>query len=233
MNDINIFDSAARQKGEFKKFDAVGDSIQGTYIDAYEAVDSYNNEQLVVVLKDKEGKIWNVGIRKKSTILMDRMKPIKFGQIIGFRFEEERPSKAMPGRMAKIINVYHDPKFVDEVWLAEKKKQDEMFGGTSAPTFTPEAPAYGVTTAPSAAAPVASAVPASTTVNSGSTEGTLAATPTVVQEQARKIAISIGLAQENATPAEIDQKVLEAIGLKVTEADPSELITKLATYQRK
>ena len=233
MNDINIFDSAARQKGEFKKFDTVGDSIQGTYIDAYEAVDSYNNDQLVVVLKDKDAKIWNVGIRKKSTILMDRMKPIKFGQIIGFRFEEERPSKAMPGRMAKIINVYHDPKFVDEVWIAEKKKQDEMFGGiTSAPSFTPEAPAYAPTTAPEAS-PVAGAVPASTTVNAGTTDGTLAATSSVVQEQARKIAVSIGLAPESATAEVVDEKIFEATGLKVSEADPSELITKLATLPRK
>jgi hypothetical protein len=33
MADINIFDSATPQSGEFFKFSNVGDAVQGTYID--------------------------------------------------------------------------------------------------------------------------------------------------------------------------------------------------------
>lgn len=124
---MNIFDVAQPQAGEFFRFVKVGDSVQGTYIDSRQAIDSFNFPQTIYVIKDKDGKIWNLGFRDTSTIIHDRMKQIRKGQIVGFRFDEERDSKKNPAIKAKIIRIYADPKAVDQVWLAEQKEIEKNF----------------------------------------------------------------------------------------------------------
>lgn len=119
---INIFEDAKPQGGEFFKFKKVGDSIQGTYIDAHDAVDSYGNEQTIYVLLDTNNKVWNLGFRKTATVIHERMKGIRLGQIVGFRFDEERDSKRNPGTKAHIIRIYADPKLIDTEWLEEQKR---------------------------------------------------------------------------------------------------------------
>ena len=121
---MNIFDNVTPNSGEFFKFKNIGDSIQGTYIDKSEGVDSFSNEQIIYVIQDKEGKTWNVAFRKESAFVNERMNGIRFGQIVGFRFDEERDSKKMPGKKAKIIRIYADSKFVDTEWLASQKNLD-------------------------------------------------------------------------------------------------------------
>src|SRR3990167_732961 len=106
MNDLNIFETAKPQTGEFFKFKSIGDGLQGTYIDNREGVDSFGNDQIIYVLSDKTGKIWNLGFRKTSLVIHERMKNIRFGQIVGFRFDEERDSKRTPGTKVKIIRIY-------------------------------------------------------------------------------------------------------------------------------
>jgi hypothetical protein len=103
----NIFDEAA-PRGEFKKFQNIGDEIQGTYIDKHEGTDGYGNQQMIYVLKDSDQKVWNVAFRKTNTIMNEQMNNVHFGQIIGFRFEEIRPSKKEGSRDAKIIRLYAD-----------------------------------------------------------------------------------------------------------------------------
>lgn len=122
MTDLNIFENATPNSGEFFKFKNIGDSIQGTYIGKNEGVDSFGNEQCIYMIQDKEGKVWNVAFRKESQFVNERMDMISLGQIVGYRFDEERDSKKMPGKKAKIIRIYADNKFVDTEWLARQKE---------------------------------------------------------------------------------------------------------------
>lgn len=132
MPDINIFESATPQSGEFFKFKNVGDAVQGTYIDKKHGTDSYNNLQTIYVIKDSDGKIWNLGFKDSSVILHERMAGIHMGQIVGFKYDEERESKNKPGlNKAKIIRVYADPKFVDTAWLDEQKRLADLFGSAA------------------------------------------------------------------------------------------------------
>ena len=121
MDKINIFDEV--KQGEFFSFKNIGDSIQGTYIDArYNQIDSFQNQQNIYVIQDAEGKIWNIGFKLTNKAGNERMKQIRFGQIVGFRFDREQESK-QPGRnKAKIILIYADPKFINEEWLIRISK---------------------------------------------------------------------------------------------------------------
>lgn len=116
---VNIFDTV-KPRGTFMKFENIGDQVQGTYIDKYDGVDSFGNDQVIIVLKGEEDKIWNIGIKKYQKALLDQVEPATFGQIVGFRFEAIVPSKSKPGKMAKIINFAHQKDIVDEVWLKEQ-----------------------------------------------------------------------------------------------------------------
>ena len=77
---VNIFDEAPNLKGEFKKWTKVGDSLQGTFVDVYDAIDTYNNPQKVFVLIDSEGKTWNVGFRLTNVVVLERMEKVALGQ---------------------------------------------------------------------------------------------------------------------------------------------------------
>ena len=128
MENIDIFKKATPQSGEFFKFKAVGDGIQGTYIDQRDAIDSFNNDQTIYILQDKDGKIWNLGFRKTASVIHDRMKTIRYGQIVGYRFDEERDSKKNPGTKVKIIRIYADPKLIDAEWINNQKELDAISG---------------------------------------------------------------------------------------------------------
>lgn len=127
MNNINIFESAKPLTGEFFKFKDVGDSIQGTYIDARKGVDSFGNNQIIYTIIDTASKVWNIGFSEKTQVINERMKTVRFGQIVGFRFDEKRPSKKQPGTFAKIIRIYADPKLVDHEWLKNQQQLDSRF----------------------------------------------------------------------------------------------------------
>lgn len=142
--DLNIFDSTVPQTGEFYRFDKIGDALQGTYIDTREGINGFGDEQIIYVIKDSnDGKIWNVGFRKDKAVVHERMKTVRHGQIVGFRFDEEQPSKVKKGTMAKIIRIYADPKFVDHEWLNSQKELEIMYGRVgekSAPAETSDTP---------------------------------------------------------------------------------------------
>lgn len=145
---INIFDIAKPQGGTFFSFKNVGDQVQGTYIDTRAGIDGYGNHQIIYVIQDAEKNIWNVGFRDAANVIHDRMKNIRFGQIIGFRFDGLKDSKKFPGKQIKLIRVYDDPKSIDHEWLArqaEIKAEIEKNGVGSAPTTpqTPSTPSSG------------------------------------------------------------------------------------------
>jgi hypothetical protein len=123
MNEqLDVFSMGMPQKGNFFYFKEVGDQIKGTYVDMYEGVDSFNNEQYIYIIKDDKGEFWRIGFRKSNSVMHDEMSKKSFGDIIGLRYEEDRPSKKYKGKTAKIIRVYpyHKKGPVDEAWLAER-----------------------------------------------------------------------------------------------------------------
>jgi len=130
---VDIFSEATPESGEFKKFAEIGDSVQGTYIGKNESIDSFQNEQFIYLIKDVTGKIWNVAFRKSNQVVNERMNGINLGQIVGFRYDEERPGKM--GNKAKIIRIYADPKHVDSEWLRSKAEIDSF-----SKVVRPEAP---------------------------------------------------------------------------------------------
>lgn len=222
MSYNSIFDKAPEGGnpfgGKFFAFREIGDQVEGTLIGRYDAVDRYGHEQLVMVLKSKDGSINNVGIRKTSTILIERTNPIQLGQIVGFRFDERRPSKRYPEKNANIINVYHDPKVVDSEWL-----QSQSSAGAPAVDVTkilPTQPSIAQSpvqrSAPPAAKPLSAAVPSS--------PDTLENTPL---DAVRNFAVSLGLTTTEMSLEEQNAKITAATGLEMSTNNMVQLVSKL------
>lgn len=119
-------------RGEFAKFVNVGDGVQGTYVDVYQSEDSFKNPQMVYVLKDKDGKLWNVGIKKTATSTIEKMNSVRFGQIVGFRLDKIEESKTYKGKMVKYVNPFSDIRFIDKAWIDEQTKIVSALGLTLA-----------------------------------------------------------------------------------------------------
>lgn len=122
-------------KGNWWKTENVGDKIQGTYIGKREVVNQLRGgNQWVYEIMTEDGEFWNVGGKPGIDAQMRR---INLGQIIEFRFIEERPSKK-PGMSAtKIVQVFANKNVVNEKWLQEQEGRvagdgDESEGGMDA-----------------------------------------------------------------------------------------------------
>jgi hypothetical protein len=222
MSKINIFESATAQTGEFFKFAKVGDNIQGTYIDVRDGVDSFGNDQTIYVLSDEQGKIWNLGFRKTASIIHERMKGVRKGQIVGFKFDEERESKKKPGTKAKIIRIYADPRLVDHEWLKQQKELLAQFGEIQAEEPEPEE------------------YPEAT---DGDIEVATAATPNLPKEKAAKaqnealdailnLAKTKGLTDDKMSVAEATAVVEKFAGMPLTEENYTKVIIKLTGYSK-
>ena len=220
MAEINIFDNAKPQVGEFFKFKNIGDSVQGTYVDVRDGVDSYNNPQKIYVIIDASGKVWNLGFRQSNGVIMERMAGIRYGQIVGFRFDEERDSKKSATNKAKIIRIYADPKFVDQKWLDERKSIESQFDSATPESFPVQsAPATGasVFSAPASAAPMNATAPAP---------------KNEAVEAIRNLATTKGLVVAGTPEAEAD-KVIEAYaGLPLVEENLTKIIIKLTSFSK-
>jgi hypothetical protein len=224
---INIFENAKPQSGEFFKFKNVGDEIQGTYIDVRNSIDSFNNQQTIYVIQDAEGKVWNLGFRQTSIVVHERMNGIKFGQIVGFRFDEERDSKKNPGTKAKIIRIYADPKFVDQEWLAHQKEIEANFASPN-DSYTPPVETipddedYNDFTAPLDATPA---------------EGNLPTAEAKSQNEAidaiRTLAKTKGLTNDKMSEEEADKAIEKYTGLKLEESNLTKIIIALTGYVSK
>lgn len=119
---IDIFKNtnAAPQNGEFFKFAKIGDGVQGTYVDKREGIDGFGNNQIIYVLKDGD-KLWNAAFRGTSVVIHERMKNVKLGTIVGFKYDSDGVVKrgANAGTSFRIVNPYFDPKTVDKEWLTD------------------------------------------------------------------------------------------------------------------
>ena len=226
MSDLNIFDSVKPQVGKFFSFKEVGDSIQGTYVDKRDGMDSFGNEQFIYVLVDSKKEIWNVGFRKESAVITERMKGVRFGQIVGFRYDEERDSKRMPGKKAKIIRIYADPRLVDNEWLAEQKAIEEKFGvnGLGQSDVVEDSEGDYPETTVVDATPVSTNLPTDNKVKSQSNEALVAI---------RNLAKTKGLTNDKMSEAEADATIEKYTGLTLTEENLTKVIIALTGFTNK
>ena len=219
--ELDIFSIGDPQAvGKFFSFKEVGDSVKGTYIDVREGVDTFNNDQYIYVLKDKEGEIHNIGVRKSNEILVEEMNAKKFGDIIGLKYDEDKESKRYPGKFAKIIRVYpfREQGPVDEAWLAERAVIDEKLGRVS------PASVKNVVEPVGEVAPVSDGV--ATAVTTDKKEDSEAA------EAVRNLARAKGLATAEMTNEEADAAVLAFTGLPLTDENLGQAIVKISNYSK-
>lgn len=227
MNNVNIFESAKPQGGDFFAFSKVGDAVQGTYIDKRNGTDSFGNNQTIYVLIANDGQIWNCGFRNAAItgqIIADRLKDVNFGVIVGFRYDKDAPSKIKPGTMAKVINVYFDPNVVDVEWIEQRKKIEAGYAQPDGPVMPHEVAGgagWGAFSAPANASPAAGNLPQNT--------------PAKVENEAlkaiRSLAKTKGLTTDATNEADADAKIETYTGLKLDdESQLTQIIIKLTGY---
>ena len=232
MNDIDIFKKVTPSDGTWFSFKEVGDNIQGTYVDVRSGTDGFGNQQSIYILVDAEGKVWNLGFRQTAAVIHDRMKDVKFGQIVGFRYDEARDSKRSPGTKVKIIRVYADPKVVNEEWVKDHSDkaststlsvvdttapaQDLNYGYDDKPADPNEPPFE----APKGAGATSGGVPSS------SEDGENKAVQAI-----HDLAISKGLVKADATKEEQKEIIEKYSDLPLTEENLTKIIIKLTGYK--
>lgn len=214
MNEVDIFAVGGQPAGKFLTFKTVGDqSPQMTYTAMREGVDGFGNAQNIYVFKDAEGQVWNWGVRKTATITLERMAAIKFGDIVGLKFEESRPSKKAGMQPTKIIKIYSDPKVVDQAWLD---------GRGAEPVAAEPIVEVSITTIPETAQPIKANIPVAERVVRSSTVKTIL-----------ELAKAKGLTNDEMSDADIDDVIAEFAGIPLSEENAQKIIIKLASYASK
>ena len=228
MPNVDIFESAKPQSGKFFSFKNVGDSIQGTYIDVRNGIDSFGNQQTIYVIQDNKGDVWNLGFRMTALVIHERMNGIKFGQIVGFRFDEHRDSKKNPGTKVKIIRIYADPKLVDQEWLEHQKAVEANYARPSGSVVSAEVKDGEIDEedipfgAPSNVVPAGGSLP------------TAEAKPrNEAIDAIRNLAKTKGLTNDSMTEEEADAVIEKYTGLTLSEEHLTKVIISLTGYVSK
>jgi len=229
MNEIDIFSIGEPSMGQFFYFKEIGDAIKGTYIGSREAIDNYNNEQIIYMLKDSDGAVWNVGVRKSNAFLIEEMQAKELGDIIGIRYDEDKDSKKYPGKVAKIIRVYpHKTRGpVDTAWLNERnaniEKLKQLNGELSGQSTPTQAAPVFVVDEIFGEKPVSSGI--------ASMEQ-----PKPVENDAfeaiRNLAVAKGLITADLDKASANKKIEEFTGVALSEDKFSEIIIKLTGFTK-
>lgn len=223
----------ATDLGEFFAFKNVGDRIAGTYVDLLEGIDGYNNEQYIAVLK-RDGVNHRVAVRKSHQFLVDKLKGVRLGQIIGFSFDEERPNQ---GRAAtKIINLKQDPTMVDEAWIQTKIAAEAKYGLSASEALVPEILRGGSDT------PAAPAAPAVAVAEAAPIAPAIPEAPVVAAEPApqqgvspellstiKTLLVNKGILTAEASDVEVQAKAVEIGGMPFTAENSPAIINKIAT----
>ena len=102
----------------------VGSRFTGTLVCKRTVPDNYHpgQDQMVYDFKSETGDV--VSVFGKPLIDM-RMKTVRLGQIVAMEYKGESTKKKPGMQPAKIVEIYSDPKLVDEEWL---KEQEEING---------------------------------------------------------------------------------------------------------
>lgn len=117
----DVFDTLDEVKGNWWKYDNVGDTIKGTYISKRRQMNQLRGEeQWVYEILTQEGEVWNVGGKPGIDNQMSHIKP---GQYIKMTLIEIRkPSKAGLNP-AKIVQVYANPKAINQEWIEQQMSE--------------------------------------------------------------------------------------------------------------
>lgn len=229
---VDIFSSTTPQNGEFFKFKNIGDQVQGTYIGVRNAIDQFGNPQTIYILTDTDGKVWNLGFRDTNVVINERMASVRFGQIVGFKFEEERDSKKQQGIKVKIIRVYADQKFVDHNWLEHQKQLSASYSrpagvATNPNDFVDEDWDNDESfVAPTNAGASGQNLPlGTTTVSAPSNDGAI--------DAIRNLARLKGLTQEGMSVGDSDKLIEQYTELPLIEDNFTKIIIKLTSFTNK
>lgn len=120
---VDIFkDAVEKEMPKWASFKNPGDNVQGTYVGCIKGqIDGFGNEQIIYELLDTDRKIINVGFGLNKKFIIQEMDRVNFGEIVGFKFKQWVTVKNKMGKDTNVKDyaIYHDPKIVDEKWLAE------------------------------------------------------------------------------------------------------------------
>jgi len=115
----SIFDTDNKLTRDFWKYPNIGDKVSGTFIRKSSQTNRINGqEQILYEIKTPEGKIVTIGGKRGIDM---QMQNVKLGQIVGFEYVEERPSKEGLNP-AKIVQVYANTTIVDEQWIKDNEE---------------------------------------------------------------------------------------------------------------
>lgn len=229
MSEVDIFTNAVPQEGEFFAFKKIGDAIQGTYIGKRDMMSQmYGVMQTIYILSDINGKIWNVAFNKeRATITHERMSGIRLGQIVGFKFEDEKAATKAGYKPTKIIRIYADPKYVNQAWLDQQKQIESQYAGTGVPAIAN--PTVGVSDleeeafeAPVGAGPVSGSFPT----------GTPAKPRNEAVDAIRNLAKTKGLTNDAMSEAEADAAIEAFTKLPLVEENLTKIIIALTSFTK-
>ena len=125
MSKVDIFSETQPFATKWASFKKVGDAVQGTYIGSRRAQDGFGHDQIIYELLDKDtNEVINVGLNLSKKLLHQRMQSVKLGQIVGFKYTSDKEivnKKTGTKATTKIIDVWADPKFMDQEWIDQNK----------------------------------------------------------------------------------------------------------------
>lgn len=129
---MSIIKEENKIKSNYFQFKKVGDKLEGTYVGKRVKPNMLRGgeEQAIYEIKKDDGEY--IDVYGKAGIDM-QMKRIKFGQIVGFEFVKQIPATRPGYKPTNVIQVYADPKVVDEKWIMENEDAGvEPEGGITA-----------------------------------------------------------------------------------------------------
>lgn len=103
----NIFDKENIPESSWFKFDKIGAKCAGEVVGIAEKPERDGMPaQRVFSLKQKDGTVINVGLKKSSDYLMGRTNAVKVGDLLGVEYKKDIPPKKRGHHPAKSIEVY-------------------------------------------------------------------------------------------------------------------------------
>ena len=125
MTKVNIFEAGKEtEKASWADLKTPGSNVQGTYIGCIlSQIDGYGNPQNIYSLLTEEGKVLQVGFNLNKKFIVSEMERVRFGQIIGFKYNGKVTVKNKLGKEVEVndFSLFQDSKIVNEQWLKDNE----------------------------------------------------------------------------------------------------------------
>jgi len=105
----DLFSESNRRvpQSNFFKFESVGDKVSGILINKEEKQGSGAfPDQMIYTLEQADGETVKVGISIAKSGIIEILKPVPFGTLVGFKFVEQLKPRQAGYKGAKCIDVY-------------------------------------------------------------------------------------------------------------------------------